>query len=214
MADIFREIEEDLRAERAQQLWRRYNKVIVGALVAIVVGTAGYVAWKEHRDDVHAREGTQFAAAMALATKGDAATAAATLVSLGAQANSGYGILARLQAAGLDANNGKLDQALAQYDAIASDSSVEPTFRDLATIEAGYFRIDGADPAAVRQRVEKLTDPANPWHFSAIELIALADLKAGKKDDAKVGFAKLADDPLAPPGARARAAELLASLGN
>jgi hypothetical protein len=214
VADIFREIEEDLRADRAQELWRRYNKVFVGGLIAIVLGTAGYVAWQQHRRDVHGREGTTFATALALVQKGDPASAAAALTSLSAQAQSGYGILARLQAASIVAKQGKTDDALKQYDAIVGDASVDPAFRDFATVAAGYLRVDLEDPAQFLPRLQKLADPNSAWRYSATELLALADLKAGKTADARAGFTKLADDPLAPAGVRARAAELLASLGN
>ncbi len=45
MVDIFDEVDEELRAERAQQLLKRYGGVIVAGAVAIVVAAAGWQGW-------------------------------------------------------------------------------------------------------------------------------------------------------------------------
>ena len=42
MVDIFDEVDEELRAERAQQLLKKYGGVIVAAAVAIVGAAAGW----------------------------------------------------------------------------------------------------------------------------------------------------------------------------
>ena len=47
MPDIFDEVEEDLRAERAQAIGRRYGVLGVLAAVLIVAGTGGYVWWQQ-----------------------------------------------------------------------------------------------------------------------------------------------------------------------
>ncbi len=47
MPDIFDEVEEDLRAERARALGRRYWGADRGRLLLILVGTGGYVFWQQ-----------------------------------------------------------------------------------------------------------------------------------------------------------------------
>ena len=49
LADIFREIEEDLRRDKAAEFWKRYGRYIVGAAAFVVAATAGYVGWKEYQ---------------------------------------------------------------------------------------------------------------------------------------------------------------------
>ena len=49
MADIFDEIEEELKKDKAQVLWARYGKFAIAAVAAIIlaVGSAqGFKAWK------------------------------------------------------------------------------------------------------------------------------------------------------------------------
>ena len=52
MADIFDEIEEDLRRDRMALLWQRYGNYILGFAILIIVGVAGnqgYDYWKNSR---------------------------------------------------------------------------------------------------------------------------------------------------------------------
>ena len=69
--------------------------------------------------------------------------------------------------------------------------------------------------ALVRARgIKPLTDAANPWHPSALELTAAAKLKSGDKPGALEIYKKLADDLAAPEGVRARATEMAAALAS
>jgi len=49
LPDIFDEVEEDLRAERARALGRRYAGLGIALAVLILAGTGGYVAWQQNR---------------------------------------------------------------------------------------------------------------------------------------------------------------------
>lgn len=143
MTDIFKEIEEDLRAERLQNFWKRYSLAFALVALVIVLGSAGYVGWRDHQQGVRAAEGNKFSAALSLADKGDADAALAALSGVASTSSGGYAVLARLDAASLEASNGKIDDALKSYDAIAADAKLETVFRDLATLSAGYLKSTG-----------------------------------------------------------------------
>ncbi|MEK9728860.1 MAG: hypothetical protein VW417_02835, partial [Alphaproteobacteria bacterium] len=53
MADIFDEINEELKQDRQAVLWQRYGKYVIGVavlIIALVGARQGYVYWKEARD--------------------------------------------------------------------------------------------------------------------------------------------------------------------
>ena len=106
MADIFREIDEELRQERAERLWRRYGKYAIGGAVAVVVAIAAYTGWQEYRTDRQLEAGAKFAAAKALAEEGKTGDAEALFAALGAESGTAYGVLARFHAAALRASSG------------------------------------------------------------------------------------------------------------
>ena len=46
MADIFQEVDEDLRRDRATALWRKYGIYVLGVAIALVAGTAAWSGWR------------------------------------------------------------------------------------------------------------------------------------------------------------------------
>ena len=86
MADIFHEVDEEVRRERLQKLWERYSIYIIGLAVLIVVAIGawrGYEYWEAKKA---ATAGAAFEAALSLSEQGkhaeaDAAFASATCIS-------------------------------------------------------------------------------------------------------------------------------------
>mgnify|MGYP002621900059 FL=1 len=72
MADIFREIDEELRQDNLKRVWARYRYLIVGGVTALLLGTAGYVGWKEYQSRQQAAAAENYAAAVALVKRGGA----------------------------------------------------------------------------------------------------------------------------------------------
>ena len=212
MSDIFREIEEDLQRDRYKKLWEKYGNLVIAAAVALVLSTAGWQVWKTYRVKRDQAFGARYAEALKLAQDGKTDEAEQGFAKLAADAGSGYSALSRLQEASLLAKAGKSEDAIAIYDKLAADSAVDRPYRDLATFLAVLHGIDKGNPAELSKRLEPLTAASNPWRHSALELSALLAARAGDKTRAQQIYAQLADDPTAPQGVRARAAEMLAAL--
>ena len=52
MADIFDEVNEDLKRDQMQKLWSRFGKYIILAVSIVVLGVGGrqgYVTWQGHQ---------------------------------------------------------------------------------------------------------------------------------------------------------------------
>jgi hypothetical protein len=211
VSDIFREIDEELRRENFQKLWQRYGKYAIAAAGAVVVLTALGVGWREYQLRERQAEGVRYAAALDLARQGKDKEAEANFTEMAQSAGGGRAILARLEAAALEA---KTDRQAAEglYDAISKDGSVDPTYRDLANLLAARLQVD-RDPKTAAERLAPLTDPGNAYHATALELTAVAALKEGDIKTARATYQRLADDTTVPSGARARAAEMVAALG-
>ncbi len=212
LSDIFREIDEDLRKENLAKLWARYGRWVIVAAVLVVVATAVGVGWRQYRQQQSAAQGTQFAAALDLVRAGKDKDAADAFAALAQHAGSGHAILARMEEAALKARTGDVAGALAIYDRLASDASVDAVFRDAATVLAARAALDNGDAAGAIRRLKPLTVDSSPWRPFAVELTGFADLKAGDRGAARKSFQELADDPNAPAGARQRAAQMIATL--
>ena len=49
MSDIFREVEEEVRRDKAAEIWKKYGKLFILAAVLLVAGTAGWSAWQQYQ---------------------------------------------------------------------------------------------------------------------------------------------------------------------
>lgn len=220
MVDIFDEVDEELRAERAQQLLKRYAGVILAAAVLVVGAAAGWQGWRWYEARQDRKAAAQYLTAMTLAqaspTGSNEATrsaAIAAFANVAANSPEGYATLARLQEAALRADAGDLKGASAIWDQVAGDSSADPLLRDLASLLWAQHQIDQGDPSLLESRLKPLAAAGNPWHALAEEQLALLDLRQGKKDQARAVLQRLAADTTAPSGVRGRASGVLTRLG-
>jgi hypothetical protein len=220
VVDIFDEVEEDLRAERAQALFKRYASLVVAVALLVIAGAGGWQAWRwwQAKRDMAAATAfmTAMSTAQAVGPVADAASRGAAIAAfdhVAATAPDGYRTLARLRAAALKADAGDIAGAVALYDQVAADGSADPLLRDLASLLWAQRQLDTGDPALLEARLKVLAMPENPWHGLATEDLALLDLHQGRTDAAKVTLRRLAGDVTLPQDLRGRASGLLNRLG-
>lgn len=214
MSDIIREVDEELRRENWEILWKKYGKFGIAAAVAVVLVTAGVVGWRKYDLAQRTQAGNEFSTVIAeVENTKDAAPAADMLAAYIAEAPTGYGTLARLREAKLRADAGDRGAAIALYDQLAADSAVEPLFRDLAALYSVRMQIDGGDASALDARLAPLAADDAPWRYTARELQAVIALNKGDSAAAREIYAGLADDMNTPDSLRARATEMLNALG-
>jgi hypothetical protein len=213
VADIFTEVDEDLRRDRAERLWKAYGKYVMAAAVAIVLATGAWNFWKDHQRKQAIAEGERFFAAASRVSATDPQQAIGAFDALGREGKSGFRTVALLHEAGLKSRNNDLPGALAIYRTVASDSAADPDLRDAAALLGALVAVETLPPAEIDAMVARLTTPTSPWRFSAAEVSAVAAMRGGNAARAKELYARIADDPAAPGSMRARAAEILQAIG-
>jgi len=201
VSDIFHEVDEEVRREQFKKLWDRYGILLVIAAVLIVAGVGGWrgYQWWQAKQAVEAS--VAYDAASELVDQGKAAEAEAAFAKLATDGTPGYRILARLRAAAAEKNP---EAAVAAYDAIAQDSSVNQTLRELASIRAALLLTDTASLSDMTKRLEPLTVPGSAFRHTARELLALTSIKAGDPATAKKWIDMLLADADTPQGTRTR----------
>src|ERR1019366_6397600 len=140
VADIFHEVDEEVRRERLQKLWDRYSIYIIALAVLIVAAIGGWRGYEY------------------LAGQKDPA----------AGAPAGYRTLARLRAAAELAQTKRPD-AVKAYDEIAADTSLGTTLQDLAAVRAGMLMVDSAPLSDMRRRLDPVAEPGHTFRHSARE---------------------------------------------
>jgi hypothetical protein len=200
---FFREVDEEYRRDRVAQIWKRYNGLIVGLAVLLVIGVGGWRYWQYVERSRAEAAALRFEEATRLARDGKATDAEKSLEALIKDAPRGYQLIARFRLAAETGKNSAEAGAQA-YDALAADTSIDPVFRDLARLRAAMPRIDGDNAAAVQTSLQGLATPTNAWRHSARELLGLQSLKRGDFDAASRWFDQIAADRETPAGLRQR----------
>ncbi|MBX3596906.1 MAG: tetratricopeptide repeat protein [Rhizobiaceae bacterium] len=213
---FFREVQEEIRQEKAKALWDRYGAVLIGLAVAIVLATIGFVAYEYWREMRSGSAGDAFGQALQLARDGKNDEALAALKQIEENAHGAYPVLARMRAATVLAEKGDAAAAVAAFDAVAKDSSADVALKDIARLRAGLLLVDSGSYADVADRVQTLAGDTNPMRSAAREALGLSAWKEGKGEEAMKHFEQIANDDAAPQDARQRAnlmIELLRSSG-
>lgn len=206
------EVDEEVRRDRALQLWQRYRVLLIAGVVAILGGVAGYQIWQKYRTGQAEAGARAFFAAQRQAQSGQHAEAAKAFASLQSGGHDAYRLLAQFQEAGQLVRAKDVAGAIAVYRRIAGDSGISSEYRDLARYFAALNGFDSLPVDDLRQLLGGI--PAgSPWSGVARELLAQSELKTGNRDAARKLLTELADDPAGPLGVRQRATELLAALG-
>ncbi|MDF2996125.1 MAG: hypothetical protein K0R27_1762 [Xanthobacteraceae bacterium] len=210
MADIFHEIDEDLRRERLGKIWTRFGGYIIGLAVLIVLGVGAWRGYEWWQAREAAASGARFAAALNLAEEGKHAEAQAAFAEIAKDGTGGYRILARFRAATELAYSDKA-AAVAAYDALANENGVDPLARDVARIRAGLLLVDTASLPDIEARMKPLDTPTGAFRNSAREILGLAQYRAGDYAGATKSFESILADAELSPGMRQRA-ELMRTL--
>ena len=215
MADIFQEVDEEVRRERLKKLWQRYGNYVIAACLLVIVAVGAWRAYEWWESKKSAEAGAAFEEAVTLAESGKHREADAAFAKLANDGTTGYRALARLREAAEAAQTDR-KAAVQAYDAIAAEGSVGRVIQDLAALRAGYLLVDTDSYSDLRARLEPLTEAERPFRYSARELLALSAWKNGDMSAARQWADVIMTDPQTPPAARNRAAvlsELIAANG-
>ncbi|MFC3126863.1 tetratricopeptide repeat protein [Pseudoroseomonas globiformis] len=215
MPDIFDEVQEELRAERARKLGMRYGGMAAGLALLALLGIGGWQGWQWYQQREADRLATTFLE-LNRATEAEGADLRAMgerFGALAAESPTGYRVLARLRAAALKAETGDRAAALAIWDELAADASAPQLYRDLGSLMWVLHGLDSQDPAALASRIQPLAATGQAWSASAREMQGLIALRRGDRDEAKRILETLAGDVTAPRGVRERAERLAAGMG-
>ena len=212
MADIFDEIEEDLKKDKMDEAWKKYGKYVIAVAVLIVVGTIGYTQWISYTSGQAADQANRFDQALTTITSGETEQGLKQLDAIAGDSGAGYQMLARLEKAALLAEDGKKAEAVALYDQIAADSQLDEMYRGLATVLSVMHDAENSAPSDLLAKLAPQLEAGATWRYTALEVAAGLHLKAGDKAAAADQLKVIVDDANSPAELRRRATELLRAL--
>ncbi len=203
LTDIFQEVEEDVRRERYEKLWKKYGNYLIALAALIVAGVAAFQAWQRYDHAQRERVSDQFQQANQLAASGNYVRAETEFSAIAKDAPSGYSNLAKLRLAGVYLAEGKRDQSVALLRQLTGLS--DPILANAARLRLAWTVADASAKNDIAGILQPLMAKDNPWRFAASEVIAYVDLKDGARNQAIAEYQQIANDPAAPNILRQRA---------
>lgn len=203
------EVNDEVRRDRLYALLKRYGWIAVLAVI-LIVGGAAFNEYRKAQARAKAEAlGDKILAALdesEVATRAEGIAAAAT------GEGTVSAVATMLSAAQATPDEGR-DEALRRLESVASDASLDPVYRDLATIKSVLLAGSGLAPEARIERLAGLTAPGAPYRILALELTAYAEAEMGNSDEAISILTDLLSDAEASQGLRQRATQMIVALG-
>lgn len=208
-----REVDENLRRDRARDFAKQYGGWIVTGIVLFLIASGGFIYWQSYSQQHYERQVEQIAQVFKDIGSGDTSSTPKQLDDLSQSGSKGVRATAMFTRAAVAIQQNDVKLAISKYREIAADSSLPQPYRDVALIRQTALEFDSLTPDQVVDRLRPLTKPGNPWFGSAGEMTAMAMLKAGKKNEAAQLFSAIAKDKSVPDTIRDRAVQVAGTLG-
>jgi hypothetical protein len=204
VADVFQEVDEQLRSQQLQSLLRRGWPFAAAAAGLALIVALGIWGWNQHEADQDAKASIAYQAGLDAAGKGDEVTADQKFSEVAASGPPAYRALALMQEAQIRLEQKKPEEAVRLFDQSAK-AAPDVIIGDAARLKAAWVLTDTSPLAVVEARLTPLTGAKSPYRSLAREALAMARLQAGKLDEAKGDFTVLSLSEDASQAAQARA---------
>ena len=190
-------IEEEIRDENWQIMWKKYGKLIVYTISAVLISVAVYNVWQ--RQDLADREAisSKFSLVQNAIMSGDETAVLSQIRGLAGASKKDYATLAKFEYAALLRKKQQSD-ALAEYKSIYEDQKVDSALRSLAYIFYVSSAIDLMSAKELSENVDKFVDELQKnhvgknWDLLAKETLAFCYIKKGDNKKAKEALESLA----------------------
>ncbi len=168
---LFREVDEEVRQEQYKKLWDKFGNYFVALCVVIVAAVAGVKGYQYFQIKQSEAAAIVYFDGVKMASDGKFDDALKALAAVG---HPGFKQLGLMQQASVLAEQGKTKEAVAAFDALATDATVDASLRDLARIRAGYLLADSLKPDELISRLGSFDREGQVWRHAAREIFGLA----------------------------------------
>lgn len=199
------EVDDDLRRDQMNALWKAYGKYVIGGAIGIVLAVGGTQLYSQQVNSNREANSSIFSAAVESALP-DEASAKEIWEAAVSELEGGYVALAELRLASTLAAAGEVVSAIAAYDKVAANKDGDVILQEYAQLMAAMLVLgQNEDIDAAKGRFEVIAIEGQPWYFSATEQVAYIDMTQGNFDVALTQFRLLIDNGKTPPTIVARA---------
>ena len=204
MADLIVEVDEAMKQERLEKLWKDYGGFVIGAITILIFGTAGNAGYKSW---VSAKNQKETSTLLKALENKDAPVD--DLVKISSDIQPGLRDLALLNAASKALETDEKDKAVSIYKELAQKEDISPSFKTLAE----YMIITHSQELNAEEKIIQYakiaTNDQSPWRFQAkLDMALIKANKLEQYEEAIVLINEIMQDQNAPQSLRKKAQSL------
>lgn len=211
MTDVFEEVEEGLRQDKASSLWKRYGGLIIAAIVAVVGGVAAWEIYSWQKSSAIEADSRVFSEAQIAYENGDIPGAKSRLETLATE-KTGFAVLANHMLAEIEKDGQAVGAASVARLQRANEIDAQSPLGRLALLKIAYAQADTLDRAALATLMQPLIAAGGNEGALAKELLAAKTLASGDIEAARAEYQALSLDLDAPQNMKVRVNQALATM--
>jgi hypothetical protein len=204
VADLFEEVEGQLRSDRYKSLVFKVAPWVAALLAGGLLAAFAVWGWQRYEASQTDKASDAYAQAIDAAGQGQPQRAERLWNDVAKSRAKGYASLALMQIGGLRLQQNKAAEAVKLFDQ-AAQTAPNPIIADAARLKSAFALMDSAPYKDVEARLKPLMDDGRPYRVQAREALAFAKLQAGDVASARTEFAVISQMLDAMPPARERA---------
>lgn len=209
MADVFEEVEEQLRSEQYRALALKIAPWAAGVFALALAIAVGVWFLDSQRTKASSAASQTYAQALEAFEQGRADEAESLWTVVSKSSSKVYSALALQHLGGLKLTTGATAEAVKLFDASAA-AAPNPVIGDAARLKSVYALLDTTSLKDIRKRIDPLLKEDRPYRTQAREALAFAKLGAGDAAGARGDFVVISLVADAQDGARQRAQAAMA----
>jgi len=190
MADIFDEVNEELKQDQLKQIWNKYSKYIISVAFILFISVLGYFfydKWKLEKIEVSS---SQFFSGIEKLEKKEFLSSIEIFSKNVEQAHQGYKTLSLFGIAEANFKIGKVDEMILNYKSIYENQNIDVYYRDLARLLS--VMKDNVSSFEIQKKIlDPILNSPSKLQLLAAELEIMLLIRFNKIDEAKLSISKL-----------------------
>lgn len=204
ISGIFREIDEDLKADKIQEVWDKYKNYIIITIISALIITSGVTYWQYRAHQRDMSYTSSYYELLTMPMNPDTVKNGLPFL----ENKKGYTYLASLYEAALFVKQENFKEAYDAYHKIVESGAVPAIYKDLANYYALLSKIRFAKPEEVLADIDEMDLDNFHYRPLVLELRIFLLQELNKRDEAKETLQELIAIDNLPEGLKHRA-ELL-----
>ena len=205
------EVDDEVKSDNFREFFNKYGVYIISIVAIVLFATVSFDQIKNWREN-------QFKAKTNTYIAANYAPSAQEKISVLEQISAGnYGVyseLARIQIADLLFEQEKNEEALNMLDSIVTNDELNPRIRNLAAVKLAAAKLDTAPYGEIESLLLPVINENDSWAPVAREYLALALIKNGNIEQARLIYEALLQDNSISEEFRSRVQDMLTTISD